>query len=137
MKSSSAGSAHWRSSKISRAGAHSETCSEKARQAAKSSSRSNAACEPGLSSAARRGSLRALAEPGAATHHLGEGCERDALAVRGGPANVQGDASGQGVKVALELPDQAALADASDAQPRDDPTAARRDGALVEVNELS
>ena len=58
MKSSSAGSAHWRSSKTRSTGAQSATRSKNRRQAAKSSSRSNATCEPGSSRVASRGSIQ-------------------------------------------------------------------------------
>ena len=80
--------------------------------------------------------LGPLADPRAAAHHLDEGRERVALAVRGGPPDVQRQRFGQRIEVTLELPGQTALADPRDADHRDDPATPRRDGPREEVGKL-
>ena len=73
--------------------------------------------------------LGALADPGPSADHLGKRGERDAVAVGRGPPDVERKAVGQGVEVALELPDEAALAHAGDADHRHDPAAPSGHGA--------
>ena len=154
MKSSRPGSAHWRSSKRSTVVPCSAIRSKKMRQAANRSSRPppapargrGASAAPARPSAGppRRARIRRRwprlargwwprrrppARPAAPPDHLAEGPERDALAVRGRAAPVPPDRLADAVDVLLELPGQAALADAARPGDRDEagpPVAAGR-----------
>ena len=80
--------------------------------------------------------LGALADPGPPPDHLGDRREGDPLAIRRRAADVQGEDLGQGVEIALEFPDEAALADPRDSEHRHDPAPAGGDRALEQVDEL-
>ena len=138
MKSSSAASAHCRSSKTSTVGLCSARRSKKSRQPAKRSSRSADAelaeaeqvrqprLDPGpllgvghvpldrrRGASRRRGrGLFVLGDARAHAHHLGERPERDAVAVGEAAATVPADVVGEAVDVLLELPREPRLADA-------------------------
>ena len=139
-------SAHWMSSTTITSGPSSASRSKKRRQAAKRSSRSGALRSARPSSWRSRGSIDARSSGSvtccssvahellradvaassfsairrAATDHLRERPERDAVAVGEAAAAVPPDVSGKAVDVLLELPRQAGLADPGDADDRDD-----------------
>ena len=162
MKSSRLGSAHCRSSNRRTVGARSETRSKNLRQAAKSSSRSYAAAVSRPSRTAMRGSsqlplvrvadelaqrvgelahrelrLRHVVDPDAPPDHLGDGGERDVVAVGGCPPGVPRHGAGEGVETFLELPGQPALADARDAGDRDEPASSVARDAVEELDQLA
>ena len=146
MKSSRPVSAHWRSSNSSTVVPRSAIRSKKMRQAANSTSRPPAGAgsrpeqgeqrrlHPARSSASgtysatdrRRsapggGLVVRLGQSGAPADHLAERPERDPLAVRRRAAAVPVDVLEHAVDVLLELPGQAALADAPGPADRDEP----------------
>ena len=97
------------------------------------------------STAARSFSRAALVSssstiPGAAANHLGERPERDAVAVGETAPGVPPDVAGEPVDVLLELPREARLADAADADDRDEVRSAvlgRRVEELLDEPELA
>ena len=94
--------------------------------------------ENGLGDAGpRRRLVVGLHQPGSPTHHLAEGPEGDAVAVRRAAAGVPPDAVEQAIQVLEELPGQASLADAARADDADQARPPLPAGGLEEVLELA